>query len=88
MNYKKNIKTIFSETLTCILNIKIVKREYNLKNNQKFPKHNSTNSFIGNLNIYVKDEKQIINVSHPYKRPVAIFGSFLGRKHHQSSKKP
>ena len=52
----------------------------NLKNIRKFPKHSLTNKFVRTLNTYSKEHNRFQTMSHPFKRPVTIFGCFEGKK--------
>ena len=56
---------------------KILKSEQDFKSIWKFPKHNVTNNFIRNFDVYFKEHNWIQKMSHPFKEPVAIFWYFV-----------
>ena len=58
---------------------KILKSEQDFKNIRKFPKHNLTNNFVGNDDIYSKGDNQIQTMPRPSKGTVTIFGYFVGK---------
>ena len=58
---------------------KILKSEQDFQNILKFAKHNLTNNFARNFDIYSNEHNRIQAMQLPFKGPVTTCGYFLGK---------
>ena len=62
-----------------VLSAKILKSEQDIKNIRKFPKHNLTNNFVRDFDIYSKEDNRTQTMPHLFKEPVTIFGNVVDK---------